>query len=106
MNKPSSTNRSANSEQKRWIVRRSHFPLRLPGEVLGVVEAQDRIEAELLAVRFGPSITIEPEHRVNPELERVVARAVKAAGRSGHGAYGHRRPRRQALKDTPDGGAA
>lgn len=97
---------------RRWVVRRSHFPLALPGEKLGVVEAPDRYGAGVLATaQFGSGmITVEPESHVNPELERVVAKAVKAAGQrrgrptrsdpKGRGSYGRSRLRQQPLNPT------
>lgn len=89
---------------QRWIVRRSHFPLTLLGEVVGHVEAPDRYGAGVLATaRFGcGAYTVEPEHRVNPQLERVVDRAVKAAGRKARGGFGFARAR----FTKPDGDAA
>lgn len=99
------------STSQRWTVRRSHYPLGLPGEKLGVVSAADKTAAEIAAAEWfvGP-LTVEPEHRVNPELERVVDRAVKAAGRKARSkASGWARPRQQPLplvNPNADGDAA
>lgn len=94
------------SQPRRWIVRKSGYPFTLPGKQLGVVEARDRFAAFARAeAQFGGSITIEPEHTVNPELERLTARAVKAAERRQRGGYGHATPRRKPLT-IPDGGDA
>lgn len=99
------------STPQRWIVRRSGFPFALPGKVLGIVEATDATVARMMAVRqFAGATVVEPEHRVNPELERVVDRAVKAAGRKARSkASGWARPRQQPLplvNPNPDGDAA
>lgn len=92
---------------RRWTVRRSHFPLALPGEKLGVVEASDETVARMMAVRqFDGATVVEPEHRVNPQLERAVDRAVKAAGRRERaGAYGRQQRRAKPL-NNPEGDAA
>ena len=67
---------------RRWIVRRSNYPFAVPGQQLGVVQATDKTAAAIEAAKqFSGAITVEPEAHVNPELERVVDRAVKAAGR-------------------------
>jgi hypothetical protein len=87
----------------RWIVRRSGYPFALPGKQLGVVEASDKTAAAIEAAKvFTGSFTVEPEHTVNPELERVVERAVKSAERRARGTHGFARPRRKPLP-TPDG---
>lgn len=89
----------------RWIVRRSNYPFKIPGGVLGVVEASDQLRAFAKAeAEYSGAITIEPEHRVNPALERVVERAVKSAERRARGGHAFARPRRKPL--TPDGDGA
>jgi hypothetical protein len=73
-----------------WIVRRSRFPLALPGDRLGTVEAHTRTAAELAAgAQFDGAVTVElePAHP-NPALEKAVARAVQASTRQRTGAYG------------------
>lgn len=93
---------------RRWIVRRSHFPLALPGEKLGVVEAFDRFAAMTAAiVAYDTAVTVEPEPAApNPALERVVNRAVKAAGRRERaGAYGRQQRRAKPLNTDTDGDA-
>lgn len=68
---------------RRWRVRRSYFPLSLPGESLGEVEAPSRAEAEQLAVaQFGGPIAVEPVtlRDVLP-LERAVRRVEREAAR-------------------------
>jgi hypothetical protein len=56
--------------------------------------------------RYGPDVVVEPEHRVNPALEKVVAKAVKgAARRQRHGRSAQSRPRRKPLTH-PDGDGA
>lgn len=91
----------------RWVVRRSGYPFQLPGKVLGVVESSDAAIARMMAKqRFGPDVVVEPEHRVNPALERVVAKAVKGAERRARsGRSGFARPRRKPLTN-PDGDGA
>jgi hypothetical protein len=116
VNKPSSVNKSpeksdrvkngahlpgrGESHQQRWIVRASGFPFALPGKVLGIVEAIDSDTAvAFAAAMFGnAALVVEPEHRVNPALEKVVAKAVKGAERrQRHGRSGFARPRRKPL---------
>lgn len=89
---------------RRWIVRRSNYPLALPGEILTHVEAADATAASIEAAKtVTAAFTVEPEHGVNPELERVVNRAVKAAGRRARaGAYGRQQRRAKPLRH-PDG---
>jgi hypothetical protein len=92
----------------RWIVRESGFPFSLPGKQVGVVEATDRQHALFVAHRdLGRGeFTVEPEHRVNPALEKVVAKAVKGAERRQRsGRYAQSRPRRKPLTH-PDGDGA
>lgn len=96
---------------QRWIVRRSNYPFAIPGKPIGVVEATDKTAAAIEAAKhFSGALVLEAEARVNPELERVVDRAVKAAGRRAKGrASGWARPRQQPLNPTlktPDGDAA
>lgn len=107
MNKPSSVNKSPGKSDTRWVVRRSNYPFEIPGGVLGVVQARDRFAAFAKAeAEYSGAITIEPEHRVNPALERVVARAVKGAERRQRsGRSGFARPRRKPLTH-PDGDGA
>jgi hypothetical protein len=92
----------------RWIVRRSHFPLALPGEKLCSVEAHDKTAAAVEAAKVVTgAFTVEPESRVNPQLERVVERAVKAAGRRDRrGPYGRGFSRAKPMDANPDGDAA
>lgn len=90
---------AATAPLRRWIVRRSNFPFALPGTVLGVVEATDATDARMIAVRqFECATVVEPEHRVKPELERAVARAVKSADRRNRARGGRPRFARQAMK--------
>jgi hypothetical protein len=94
-------------KQTRWIVRRSNYPFAIPGGVLGVVEASDQLRAFAKAeAEYSGPFTVEPEHRVNPALEKVIARAVKGAERRArHGRYAQPRPRRKPLTH-PDGDGA
>ena len=93
-----------------WIVRRSRFPFATPGEQLGTVEARSRKAALMLAKQqFAQPFTVEQQSaRVNPELERVVDRAVKAATRRERGGYARGGFRRQVMSDraitNPDDG--
>jgi hypothetical protein len=93
---------------RRWIVRRSNYPFAHPGQRLGVVEATDKTAAAIEAAKeYSGAITVEVETHVNPELERVVDRAVKAAGRRDRaGAYGHAQRRAKPLNRNPDGDVA
>jgi hypothetical protein len=78
-----------------WLVRRSHYPLDLPGEKLGTVQAPTRVAAEQRAeAQFGGAVTVEPAHATTPEREERLERAVRAAQR---GRDGHARVRRQAM---------
>jgi hypothetical protein len=91
---------------RRWIVRRSNYPFTVPGQQLGVVEAPDKTAAAIVAAaQFAGALTIEPEHQVNPELERVVNRAVQAANRRERGAYGRGFSRSNPM-NTADGDSA
>ena len=89
---------------QRWIVRRSNYPFAIPGKPIGVVEATDKTAAAIEAAKhFSGALTIEAEAHVNPELERVVARAVQAAGRrAGRGAYGRGWSRAKPMTDRSD----
>jgi hypothetical protein len=90
----------------RWIVRASNFPFALPGRQVAIVEAGDRTAAVLEAAKvYDLPFTVEPEHTVNPELERVVERAVKSAARRARGGGGFARARRKPMP-TPDGDGA